>query len=281
MSNNILQWNPGAANQEDDTAYAADAQRTGGAPNGVEFPSATANKLFYQLTTMCSALAQSLSNKGYNISDASISVLEGVLANIVTFADLKTNLLSVSFSTAPVFDASANNGFDFVMAANVASSTLTGQQIGQTLTFVIKQGAVPYTFSAPTNINGWIPIDATPNSITVQQFIVRADGTIWPLSTEIGILIAEIAALQAGTRGQFTVPGAFVGAYGGYGYDTGIPCLATDVITASCTDVSALTPVFVYNVGRLPGGNIGMWICNTSGGGGASFATFTMNYSIN
>lgn len=216
MSNNILQWNPGAANQEDDTTYEADAQRTGGAPNGVEFPSATANKLFYQLSTFCAAFAQSLSNKSYNISDASISVLEGVLANVVTFADLKTNLLSISFSTTPVFDASVNNGFDFVMAGNVASSTLTGQQIGQIITFVIKQGAVAYVFAPPTNINEWIPISTVSNSVSVQQFIVRADGTIWPVSTEVNVLLSQIANLLNPT---------YVGATNGYKIDP-----TTDII---------------------------------------------------
>ena len=198
-------------------------------------------------------------------------------------------MTTVGFSTTPAFDASANNGFDFVMAGNVTSSTLTGTSIGQLLTFVIKQGATAYTFVAPTNINGWIPIDSTVNSISVQQFIVRVDGTIWPLATEIAIILstliaieAEIAALQTGTRGQFTITGAFVGAYGPSVRDTGIPCLVTDVITGSIVDVTNITTYFIYNIGRNPiTGNICVNVCNTTGGGGASYATFTMNYAIN
>lgn len=196
MSTNFLQWNPTQANQENDSAYLADPQRTGGSPTGVDFPSATANKLFYQVSTFIAALANSLSNKGYNPTDASVSSLEGVLANMVTFADLKANLTSVGFSTTPAFNAASTNGFDFVLAGNVSSSTLTGAQVGQTIIFVITQGSTPYTFSPPSNINGWIPVNATPNSVTTQAFIVKEDGTIWPTATEINVLLAQITALS-------------------------------------------------------------------------------------
>ena len=89
MSNNFLQWNPAAVNQQDDSAYTADAMRTGGAVTGI-FASDLANKLFYQCTTMVSALGESLSNKGYTISDASISTLITALSNILTKADFGT-----------------------------------------------------------------------------------------------------------------------------------------------------------------------------------------------
>ena len=89
MSNNFLQWNPAAINQQDDSTYTVDAMRTGGAVTGI-FASDLANKLFYQCTTMVSALGESLSNKGYTISDASISTLITALSNILTKADFGT-----------------------------------------------------------------------------------------------------------------------------------------------------------------------------------------------
>jgi hypothetical protein len=92
MSNNILQWNPSATNQESDSAYTSDAQRTGGAANPSIFTSATANKLFYQLSTFLKAFGDSLSAKGYTISDASVTTLAGVLANVVTEVDLAAAL---------------------------------------------------------------------------------------------------------------------------------------------------------------------------------------------
>jgi hypothetical protein len=84
---NFEQWNPTSANQENDAAYLADTQRTGGAVSG-EFPSPTANKLFYQVTTFITALANMLAAKGYSTSDANLAVLQATLANMVTNADL-------------------------------------------------------------------------------------------------------------------------------------------------------------------------------------------------
>jgi hypothetical protein len=194
-STNFLQFNPGAVNQETDSQYTADSSRSGGAVTGI-FASALLNKVFYQSSTFIAALANTLANKGYSTSDASLATLESVLSNIVTFADLKANLSTVAFSTTPNFNATATNGFDFTLAANVTSSTLTGHQVGQTLTFVVAQGATPYSFSPPPNINGWIPVPVTANTVFVQTFIVRADGTVWPTESEIGLLVSEVAALQ-------------------------------------------------------------------------------------
>ena len=105
-SNNFLQWNGTAANQEDDAAYAADAQRTGGAAVDAIFASPLANKLFYQMTTFITALARALAAKGYNVSDADLSTLQAVLSNILTQADTPLPIANggtgaSSFAAAP------------------------------------------------------------------------------------------------------------------------------------------------------------------------------------
>ena len=149
MSNNFLQWNPAAVNQQDDSAYTADAMRTGGAVTGI-FASDLANKLFYQCTTMVSALGESLSNKGYTISDASISTLITALSNILTKADFGTSAGTVCqgndgrFSpagtkmwfyqnTAPsgwVIDANPSDAVLAVKGASGAYNVNGGQQAG-------------------------------------------------------------------------------------------------------------------------------------------------------
>ena len=73
---NFLQWNPSLINQQTDGAYASDAQRTGGAITGI-FPSDLANKLYYQTSTLVTALATVMVNKGYEMQDVS-------LANLIT-----------------------------------------------------------------------------------------------------------------------------------------------------------------------------------------------------
>lgn len=88
MPSNIQQWNPGGGNQETDAAYTADPLRSGGAPANAIFPSPTANKLFYQLSTFCAAFAAALSAKGLNVSDANLAALQAVLSNIVLQSDL-------------------------------------------------------------------------------------------------------------------------------------------------------------------------------------------------
>ena len=95
---NAQQWNPTQANQEDDAAYTADAQRSGGAVSG-EFPSATANKLYYQVSTYVAALAQALANKNYSNSDADLAALTTVMANLMTNADLAWLTAGFSYGT--------------------------------------------------------------------------------------------------------------------------------------------------------------------------------------
>jgi|GEM_PF-4716454 len=182
---NFIQFNPTAANQETDSAYSGDSQRQNGAINGQLFNDILANKAFYQWSTFITALANALVNKNYSPNDTDINTLESVLANIVTFNDLKSNLSLVAFSPTPIFNATSTNGFDFTLAGNVTSSTLTGQAIGQILTFVITQGATPYTFVPPAILNGWDPVSTLPNSITVQRFIVKEDGTIWNVASSV------------------------------------------------------------------------------------------------
>lgn len=90
-STNFQYWNPMGHNQESDSAYATDAMRLNGASAGAVFPSATANKLFYQLAIMVAAIASMMAGKGYTMSDADGNNLATALSNILTNADLSTN----------------------------------------------------------------------------------------------------------------------------------------------------------------------------------------------
>ena len=115
---NMQQWNPTAANQETDAQYTADSSRSGGASTGSIFPSATANKLFYQLSTYVTALMQALVAKGYTTSDASLSTLAGVLACIMTNADMAPYALQTWVESYV-----AGLGYDTVSDVNSKIST--------------------------------------------------------------------------------------------------------------------------------------------------------------
>jgi hypothetical protein len=87
-TNNFLTFNPNAVNQENDTAYAADTQRSGGLIPNAPLPSSLLNKALFQPTRFAQALAQALANKGFNLSDANLTALITVMSNIITSVDL-------------------------------------------------------------------------------------------------------------------------------------------------------------------------------------------------
>jgi len=146
-TNNFLQWNPTAANQENDTAYAADSARSGGAGTGSIFQSQTANKLFFQLSTTVVALAGMMAAKNYNMSDANITNLQTALTNILTNADVSATWAATGhfrlagfeikwgqtsiFDTGPVtvaFDAPFQNVcYAVMLTQNFNISTVTRQ----------------------------------------------------------------------------------------------------------------------------------------------------------
>jgi hypothetical protein len=105
VSSNFLQWNPTSANQETDAEYNSDAQRTGGAPVGSEFPSATGNKLFYQVSTMVAALAAFVVNQGYAAQDANLTTLTKNLTDAITA--LINSLITAALAPIGVFSAAS------------------------------------------------------------------------------------------------------------------------------------------------------------------------------
>jgi hypothetical protein len=167
---NFLQWNPTASNQESDSSYASDAQRTGGASSG-EFPSATANKLFFQCSTFVAALGQMLATKGYSTSDADISVLAAVLANLITNADLarlsiqatRTNMIGSYAAGSTYTNTSGKAVFEEV---TITGPFWNGTGTDNFLTSIINGVAGPANCT-PNATNGyasvsfWVPAGGT------------------------------------------------------------------------------------------------------------------------
>ena len=182
-STNFLQWNPSQTNQETDSAYTADAARSGGVVDGEVFNAETANKLFYQTTTFPAAFAQALADKGFVVSDANFNQLVAVFENVLTTADQKAQLQIVSYGASLVLDCSAANGFQVTLGGNVTSVTVENASPGQIVTFIlIQDGTGGHTFAWPASMTGTSPIDGTPNITNVQQFIARSDGTLRPIT---------------------------------------------------------------------------------------------------
>lgn len=186
-TNNFLQFNPPATNQENDASYAADSLRSGGIPTNAIFPSPLANKLFYQLSIFVAAFAQMMADKGYNLSDSDFNTLKAILANVLTNADTVLYAL-IPYSLSPTFNAAAGAKnritFEIILTGNVTSSTLVNVAAGQEVVFIIRQDATGgRTFSWPVQIAGLVgPVDPTPSTKSTQSFIVGGDGSLYPLS---------------------------------------------------------------------------------------------------
>ncbi len=174
---NFLQHNPGAVNQDSDAAYAADETRSGGIGFGNPVPSAFMNKVWYQTSTMCAAIAQLFANRGFTVSDANLANLVSALSAMQI-----ASVVSVPYSATPIFDASQGTTFEIILSGGVTSSSLINTTPGQHLTFIVEQdGAGNHTFTPPANLPmGGLPPDASSKS--VQSFVVAAGGDIYPAS---------------------------------------------------------------------------------------------------
>ena len=127
MSSNFLQFNPPGNNQESDPTYLADGTRTAGFVIDQIVPSPLMNKAWYQWSIFVAAFAQMMANKGFVMSDANFANLVTALTNVVTTADLKGSLTTVSYATAVTFDAALANGFYIKLTGNVSTTALTNQ----------------------------------------------------------------------------------------------------------------------------------------------------------
>jgi hypothetical protein len=180
-SNNVLQWNPTQANQETDSQYVTDAQRTGGATDPSPFPSSLANKAFYQWSTFLKAFGDALANKGYVISDADVVALTAVLAHIRTDSDVIPDLVQQTWGTTMTFDASVANGWEFTLGGNTTSSAIVNYKVGQIVRFIIHTGAGGSTFSWPPHIINAGSVDLQNHAICIQEFIGCNDNYLRPL----------------------------------------------------------------------------------------------------
>ncbi len=126
-SSNFLPFNSNKGNMMDDATYAASTYRTGGIPaTPGAAPSNIHNKLFYQATMMAAALAQSLADKGYTVSDA-------------VFADLVTVLNSLANSGGFAMTGAINEaqGTDIASASTCNIGAATGNYVRITGTTTI------------------------------------------------------------------------------------------------------------------------------------------------
>jgi hypothetical protein len=218
-STNFQIFNPGFVNSDSDAIYTVDPLRTGGIGVGAIVPSATLNKVLAQNSSGVAALMQSLANKGFNAIDSNYTALVTMLANILTTADVRTNLSLVSYSPNPVFNAALNTKFQMTLTGNVASSTLTGAQAGDIIQMCLIQDSVGNrSFVWPSNMIGATNISLAANSATVLSFFVESSGP--------AVCITPYAPAQIASAGYQRLPNGLLfqwGGVGGFGPGTSVP----------------------------------------------------------
>ena len=177
-TSNFLQFNPTLANQETDAEYLVDSTRTGGAGVDAIWPSTSANKTLYQASTAITALMQMMANKGFTVSDAALATLTTQLSNILTTADILSNLQSVSWASSIALNAARYNGFQIALFGNSALS-ISGQTVGQLIVLLFAQdGTGGRTVTYSGSFVGGAQPDPTASTISGQIFKVNAAGVL-------------------------------------------------------------------------------------------------------
>ena len=180
-TSNFQQFNPTLANQETDAEYLVDSTRTGGAGVDAIWPSPSANKTLYQASTAITALMQMMANKGFTVSDASLAALTTQLSNILTTADILSNLQSVSWASSIALNAARYNGFQIALSGNSALS-ISGQTVGQVIVLLFAQdGTGGHTVTYSGSFVGGVQPDPTASTISGQIFKVNAVGVLQAL----------------------------------------------------------------------------------------------------
>jgi len=151
MASNFLQWNPAQNNQKTDNQYSIDTMRTGGAVTGV-FAKELANKLFYQVTTMVSAIGTMMSNKGYTISDSDLAILITAMSNILTKADFGSSAGTVCEGNDSRFFASTTKVWFY---QNVAPTGWTIDATAVDAVLAVKGSSGTYAVSGGTQAGTW------------------------------------------------------------------------------------------------------------------------------
>lgn len=185
---NILQFNPSQANQVTDAAYLTDSVRTNGAGVDGIWPSDSANKTLYQVSTVVAALAQMMANKGFSISDANYSVLVAQLANILTTADSRGGVQTLTWSSSMVLNAAAFTSFAIPLQG-AATLTVTGAVAGQVYVLLYTQdvsGGHTVTFNTGFG-DGAVQPDPAVSITSLQVFVANASLALVPIGPLISL----------------------------------------------------------------------------------------------
>ena len=195
---NFLQWNPAENNQESDSGYLADTQRVNGAPIGgtTEFPSVTANKLFFQCSTMATALAGFIVAQGLNAQDSNLATLQANLQQAIENAALA--------ALAPVgaYSASGNGyvkipGTPLIIQWGTTANLSTGSNntsVSQTFPIAFPNSCFSIVGTSNHSAdNVWAPVIVSATALSATAVTFNCDTANPSFGFDVGVAIRWIA----------------------------------------------------------------------------------------
>lgn len=139
-----------------------------------------ANKVWRQASMVAAAITNFIVNVlGINVPD------DGNLTNLVSqftaaVTQAGTGIQTQAFSATPAFNIALGTKIDMTLTGSVTSSTISGQNPGELITFIIHQDATGgRTFAWPSTVPGGT-IDSGASKTSLQSFMVDAAGNIRP-----------------------------------------------------------------------------------------------------
>lgn len=248
MATNFLPFNPTQANQDNDAQYAVDTTRTSGAGVDAIWPSKSANKTLYQLSTGITALMQMMANKGFTCNDTNIATLAAVLANILTTADIRANMKVLTFMSSITCNVSESLGFAIPLSGN-AAITLTGILPGDRIALLYQQdGTGGRIISFPSNFAfGFVQPDPTPNAVSVQLFEANQASVLIAISP----LISDVNGAASFDSIDRTPIGTNTPASGAF---TALSAGAASAGSLSVSGASSLATLIASGLASLNGG---------------------------
>jgi hypothetical protein len=261
-SNNFLQWNPAENNMQTDAQYLADSMRLNGATAQI-YPSNLHNKFAYQATSFIYALAQMLANKGYTVSDTSLSSLISVFNSAL---NNKEWLKSTAYAVGDVVDSVNLPQWAQAVCTTAGTTGSSEPTWGTTVGASITDGTVV-----------WLIVNKV-NSIPYGQQIYSTAGTytfVAPIDARY-----KVIAVGGGGGGGGALGSSSISAAGGGGGGGGVSIKY--IYITKGTSISVTTGIGgTGGTGEVSGNTGGTTsfgsYCSATGGGGGSFGGTTAN----
>jgi hypothetical protein len=194
-------------------SYISNAQRLYGIQRNDIASSSLHNRIFYQLSTMTSALGGMMSAKGYDMNDESLSTLQANLAKIMTQYDLDSVYMYAKQSWVQSYVSGVIANYYTASQVNLAISSAVmnlSSVISSTYMRISSVASADEIINASTNSKFISPISLAQSVASAQQIIDGYGGYRYMITTHYLTSRATVNDVLAGTIGsKFMAPDVY------------------------------------------------------------------------